>query len=83
MLRERQHAGDELDGRRRAGLPTILIALILLALAPWVLASCTSIHCGTERKGGGPGGCEFDLPFTTSDNPAPPGSPEASPSEQP
>lgn len=81
MLQERQHAGDELDRRKRAGL--LATQLILIALAPWVLVSCTNIHCGTERKGGGPGGCEFDLSFTTSDNPAPPGSPEGTPSEPP
>ena len=84
MLRERRRAGGErvaLERPTRAGLRTT--RLMFIALAAWVLVSCTNVHCGTQGQGGGPGGCGFDLKFTTSDNPAPPGSPESRPLEQP
>jgi hypothetical protein len=82
---QRQRPGGELVGRKR---PTRLGAtrLMLIALAACSLESCTNIHCGTEGKGGGPGGCGMDLKFTTSDSVTPPGSfedPERRPLEPP
>jgi len=50
------------------------VPLMLAALMEASLAGCTNVHCSTEGKGGGPGGCGLDLKFTTTDNLAPPGS---------
>jgi hypothetical protein len=63
--------------------------LLPIASVTLGLVGCTSIpsvHCGTEGKGGGPGGCGFDMNFETTDNPKMPGdagSPESKPPEPP
>jgi len=60
---------DDLERRERRWR-----RLILAVLASTLMGGCTSVHCSTEGKGGGPGGCGFDVKFSTTDDPTLPGS---------
>jgi hypothetical protein len=85
MQRQRP-GGEQIPLERPIRLGLAATQLMLIALAASSLVSCTNIHCGTEGKGGGPGGCGMDLKFTTTDNVTPPGSfedPERRPLEPP
>ncbi|SEE86258.1 hypothetical protein SAMN05444161_7508 [Rhizobiales bacterium GAS191] len=59
-----------------------LTSWMLVALAASTVLGCANVHCSTEGKGGGPGGCGLDMKFNTSDTlvmPDSPGSPSSPP----